>query len=116
MGSPAFQGKGRAGWWGDVVPPTILPFWPPPYPAVGTVYPPSPAYPGVLPPAPVWQHLQAGGAMWGAQAGKGKELRRAWQRIGDEERRLREREARAMGEAARAAERRATRQGTAGGS
>ena len=115
MGSPAFPGKGMGGWWGSVVLPTIPPFPPPPYPAVGTMYPPPPAYPGVLPPTPVRQHPQGGRAMWGAQGGKGEEHRRAWERIGEEERRLRDREARTKGEAARVAEGRAAGQGTPGG-
>ena len=105
--SPVFPGKGL-GWWGGVVPPAIPPvippFPPPPYPAVGMVYPPPPAYPGVPSQAPVRQHPQAGGTAWGAQGGKGEEHRRAWERIGEEERRLREREARVMGGAARVAE------------
>ena len=114
MGSPVFPGKGRSGWWGGVVPPTIRPFPPPLCPAVGTVYPPPPAYPGVLPRAPVRQHPPAGGATWGAQGGKGEELRRVWGRIGEKEGRLREGEARAMGMAATAAEGRATGQGSSG--
>ena len=68
------------------------------------VYPPPPAYPGVPSQEPVRQHLQAGGTAWGAQGGKGEEHRRAWERIGEEGRRLREREARVMGGAARVAE------------
>ena len=40
----------------------------------------------------------------GSQGGKGEEHRRAWERIGEEERRLREREARVMGAADRVAE------------
>ena len=115
MGSPVFPGKGRGGWWGAVLPPTIPPFPPPLYPAVGNLYPPPPSYPGVLPPTPVRQHPLAGGATWGAQGGNGEEVRRAWERIEEEERRLREREARAMGEVAGAAEGRATGQGSPGG-
>ena len=41
---------------------------------------------------------------WGAQGGKGEEHRRAWERIGEEEGRLREREARVTGGADRVAE------------
>ena len=50
------------------------------------------------------QHPQASRAAWGAQGGKGEEHKRAWERIGEEERRLGEREARIMGGAARVAE------------
>ena len=106
-GSPVFLGKGL-GWWGDVVPPVILPvippFLPPPYPAVGVVYPPPPAYPGVPSQADVQQRPQAGGTTWGAQGGKEEEHRRACERIGEEERRLQEREARSRGGADRVAE------------
>ena len=77
--------------------------------------PPPPMYPGALPPAPMQQHPKAGGAIWGTQRGKGEELRRAWERIGEEERRLQESEARAMGEVAGVAEGRARAQGTARG-
>ena len=115
MGSPVFPGKGRGGWWGGVVQPTIPLFPPTPYPAVGTVYTPAPVYPSALPPAPARQPPQAGGAAWGAQGGKGEGLTRDWKRIGEEGRRLRERETWAKGEAARAAEGRATGQGTPGG-
>ena len=79
-------------------------FLPPPYPAVGMVYPPPPAYPGVPSQAAVRQHQQTNRTAWGAQGGKGEEHRRAWERIGEEERRLREREARVMEGAARVAE------------
>ena len=51
--------------------------------------------------APVRQHLQAGRATWGGQRGKREKHRRAWERIGEEER---EREAPIMGGAARVAE------------
>ena len=84
-------------------------------PAVVPVYPPPPLYPGALRPAPMQQHPQASGATWWAQGGQGEELRRAWERIGEEERRLQEREAQEMGEAAGAAEGRAREQGTPGG-
>ena len=77
--------------------PAILP---PPYHAVGAVYPPPMAYPGVMPPAHVRQHQLASWATWAAQGGKGEQLRRAWERIGEEERRLREREPQAMGDRA----------------
>ena len=103
MGSSTFPEKGW-GWWGGVVRPAIPPFPPPTYPAVGMVYPPSPAYLGVPPPALWRQHPQAGGAAWGAQGEKGEEHRRAWERIGEEERRLGKREARIMGGEARVAE------------
>ena len=112
MRSPAFQGKGLERWWAGVVPPAIPPFPPPPYPAVGMVYPPPPAYPGVPPPAPVRQHPHAGGAAWGAQEGKGEEHRRAWERVGEEGRRLGDSKARVMGGAARVAEGWITGQGT----
>ena len=107
MGSPVFRGKGF-GWWGGVVPPAIPPVIPPfpqpPYPAVRMVYPPPAAYAGVPSQAHVQQRPQAGGTTWGAQGWKGEEHRRAWERIGEEERRLREREARVMGGADRVAE------------
>ena len=44
------------------------------------------------------QRQQAGGTTWGAQEGKGEEHRRAWERLGEAERSLREREARVGGE------------------
>ena len=107
MGSPVFQVKGL-GWWGGVVPraipPVIPPFQPPPYPAVGMLHPPPPAYPGLPSQAHMQQRPQAIGTTWGAQGRKGEEHRRAWERIGEEERRLREREARVMGGADRVAE------------
>ena len=112
MASPVFPGKGLGGWWGGVVPPAIPPFSPPTYPAVGVVYPHPPAYPGVPPPAPVRQHPQAGRAAWGAQGGKGEEHREAWERTGEEERRLGDREARIMGGASRVAKGWRTGQGT----
>ena len=52
----------------------------------------------------VQQHPQARGTAWGAQGGKGGEHRRAWERIGEAERSLREREAWVMGGAGRVAE------------
>ena len=58
------------------------------------------------------QHQQARGAAWGAQGGSGEEHRRAGERIGKEERRLAEMEARIMGGAARVAEGWTTGQGT----
>ena len=112
MGSPVFPGKGLGGWRGGVIPPAVPRFPPPPYPVVGMVHPPSPAYPVLPPPAPVQQRPQAGGAAWGAQAGGGEEHRRAWERIGEEERRLGERDARIIRGAARVAEGWATGQGT----
>ena len=107
MGSPVFPGK-RLGWWGGVVPPAVPPivppFPPPPYPAMGMMYPLPPAYQGMQPQAHVQQRPQAGGAACGAQEGKGEEHERAWERLGEAERSLREREARVMGGAGRAEE------------
>ena len=101
MGSPVFPGAGL-GWWGGVVrpavPPIVPPFPPPPYPAMGMMYPPLPMYPGMQPQADMQQHQQAGGTAWGAQEGKGEEHRRVWERFGEAERSLREREARDRGE------------------
>ena len=101
MGSPVFPGTGL-GWWGGVVlpavPPIIPPFPPPPYPAMGMMYPPLPAYPGMQPQAHMQQHQQAVGTACGAQEGKGEEHRRAWERLGEAERSMREREARVKGE------------------
>ena len=120
MGSPVFPGKGRGGWWGGVVPPTIPPFPRPLYPAVGTVYPPQPsylaplAYPGVVPPSARAAATAGPQKDVGSTGREGREAQGAWERIGEEERTPQEREARAMGEAARAAEGRATRQGTPG--
>ena len=76
VGSPLFPGRGL-GWWGGVVPP----------------------YQGMQPQAHVQQRPQAGGTAWGAQEGKGEEHRRPWERLGEAERSLREREARVKGEA-----------------
>ena len=73
-----------------------------------------PMYLNVLPPAAMQQHPQACGKAWGVQRGQGEELRRAWERIGEEERTLQEREARVMGEAVGAAGVRARAQGTPG--
>ena len=107
MGSPVFPGKGL-GWWGAVVPPAVPPNVPPfppqPYPAMGMVYPPLPVYPGMQPQAHMQQHQQAGRTALGAQEGKGEERRRAWERLGEAERSLREREARVKGEVGRAEE------------
>ena len=101
MGSPVFPGKGL-GWWRGLVPPAVPPivppFPPPPYQAMGMMYPPLPAYPGMQPQAHMQQHQQAGGTAWGAQEGKGEEHRRTWERLGEAERSLREREARVKGE------------------
>ena len=101
MGLPVFPGTGL-GWWGGLVPPAvppiIQPFPPPPYPAMGMMYPPLPAYPGMQPQAHMQQHQEAGGTAWGAQEGKGEEHRRAWERLGEAERSLREKEARVKGE------------------
>ena len=77
---------------------------------MGMMYPPPPAYQGMQPQAHVQQRPQAGGTAWGAQEGKEEEHRRAWERIGEAERSLREREARVMAGAGRAAEGR--REGT----
>ena len=65
---------------------------------MGMMYPPLMAYPGMQPQAHMQQHQQAGGTAWGAQEGKGEEHRRAWERFGEAERTLREREARVNGE------------------
>ena len=101
MGSPVFPVTGL-GWWGDVVPPAVQPivppFPPPPYPAMGMMYPPLPRYPSMQPQAHMQQHQQADGTAWRAQEGKGEEHRRAWERFGEAERSLREREARDKGE------------------
>ena len=75
-----------------------------PYPAVFPVYPPGPMYSGVLPPAPVLQHPQAVQVAWGAPGGEEEELRRAWVRVREEERRLRERESQVKGGTPGAAE------------
>ena len=108
-GSPVFPGK-ELGWVGGVVlptvPPIIPPLPPPPYPAMGMLYPPPPAYQGIQPQAHVQQRPQAGGTAWGAQEGNGEEHMRAWERLGEAERSLREREARVMGGAGRAVEER----------
>ena len=64
---------------------------------------------------PCSSNRRPAGRRGGHREGGGKDLRRAWERIGEEERRLQEREARAMGEAAGAAEGRTREQGTAGG-
>ena len=71
-------------------------------------------YPSALPPAPMQQTPQAVGGAWGAQGGRGEELRRAWERVGEEERRLQEREAQARGGAAGATGVQARAQGTSG--
>ena len=71
---------------------------------MGMMYPPMPAYPGMQPQAHMQQHQQAAGTAWGAQEGKGEEHRRAWERLGEAERSLREREARVKGEVGRAEE------------
>ena len=101
MGLPVFPGAGL-GWWGGVVPPAVPPivppFPPPPYPAMGMMYPRLPMYPGMQPQAHMQQHQQAGGTAWGAQEGKGEKHRMAWERFGETERSLREREARDRGE------------------
>ena len=65
---------------------------------------PPPAYQGMQPQAHVQQRPQAGGTAGGAQEGKGEEHRRAWERLGEAERVLREREARIKGEAGAAEE------------
>ena len=101
MDSLVFPGKGL-GWWGGLVPPAVPPIVPPfplpPYPAMGMVYPPLPAYPGMQPQAHTQQRQQAVGTAWGAQEGKGEEHRRAWERLGEAERSLREKEASVKGE------------------
>ena len=101
MGSSVFPGK-VLGWWAGVVPPAVPPivppFPPPPYPAMGMVYLPVPAYLGMQPQAHMQQHQQASRTAWRAQEGKGEERKRAWERLGEAERSLREREARVKGE------------------
>ena len=84
--------------------PVIPPFPPTPYRAMGMLYPPPAAYSGVPSQAHVMLRPQTEGMTWGAQGGKGEEHRRAWEEIGEEGRRLREREARVMGEADKVAE------------
>ena len=103
------QGGGRR--WGRVIPP----FPPPPYPPVVPVYWPPSMYPGALLPAPMQQHPLAVRVTWGAPGEKGEELRRASEGVGEVEGRLREMEARVMGEAAGAARAQASAQGTPGG-
>ena len=96
-----FPGKGLGSWGGVVppaVPPIVPPFQPPPSQAIGLVYPPLPAYEGMQPQAHMQQRQQAGGTARGAQEGKGQERRRAWERLGEAERSLREREARVKSE------------------
>ena len=58
--------------------------------------PPLVMYPSALPPAPVLQHLQAVRAAWEVPGGKAEELRRARERVGADERKLREREVQVM--------------------
>ena len=110
MGAPVYQQKGGGRCRAGVIPPLPLPL----YPAVMPVYLPPPIYPGALPPAPKQQHSQAVRATWEAQEGKGEELRRAWERIGEGKRRLQEREAWPTGEAAGATRVHARGQGTPG--
>ena len=71
---------------------------------MGMMYPPPQAYQGMQVQASVQQRPQASGTTWGAQGGKREEHRRAWERIGEAERSLRERDARVMGGAGRVAE------------
>ena len=71
---------------------------------MGMMYPTPPAYRGMQPQAHVQQRPHARRTAWGAQEGKGEEHKRAWERIGEAERSLREREARVNGGAGRAAE------------
>ena len=78
---------------------------------MGMMHPPPPAYQGMQAQAHVQQCPQAGGTAWGAQGGKGEEHRRAWERIGEAERSLREREARVMRGAGRVAEGRTEERG-----
>ena len=59
---------------------------------------PAAAIPGVQPQAHMQQHQLASGTAWGAQQGKGEEHSRAWDRLGEAERSLREREARVKSE------------------
>ena len=65
---------------------------------MGMVYPPLPAYQGMQPQAHMRQRQQARGTAWGVQEGKGEEHRRAWERLGEAERSLREGEARVKGD------------------
>ena len=112
VGSPVIPGKGL-GWWGGVVPQAVAPivplFPPPPYPAMGMVYPPLSAYQGMQPQAHMQQRQQAAGTALGAQEGKGEEHKRAWERLGEAERNLPEREARVKGEVGGAEEGRTER-------
>ena len=101
VGSPVFPGNGLGCWGGVVpppVPPIVPPFLPQPYLAMGMVYPPLLAYQGMQPQAHMQQRKQAGGTALGAQEGKGEEHRRAWERLGEAERSLREGEVRVKGE------------------
>ena len=107
MGSPVFPGRGM-GWWGAVVPPAITPviplFPPPPYVPWGWC-----THPDQRTRACHRKHTYSSarrlmGRRRGGQGGNEEEHRRAWERIGEEERRLREREARIMGGADRVAE------------
>ena len=68
------------------------------------MYPAPPAYQGMQAQAHVQQRAQTGRTAWGTQGGKGEEHRRAWERIGEAERSLREGEDRVMGGAGRVAE------------
>ena len=70
-------------------------------PSLGIVYPPPPAYLGVPPMAPLQRRPQAGRAACGGHGGREEEHRRAWESIGEEERRLAERAPRIMERAAR---------------
>ena len=65
---------------------------------MGMVYPPLPAYEGMQPQAHMQQRQQVGRTAWRAQEGKGEEHRRAWERLGEAERSLQEREARVKAE------------------
>ena len=101
------RGRGEAGC-GEVsstVPSTTVP-------SSHAGVPPPQMYLGALPPAPMQQHWQAVRATCEAQGGKGKELRRAWKRVGEDERRLHERKARVMveGQQGRSQGRRAARE------
>ena len=101
MGSPVFPWAG-SGWWGGVIPPAVPPivppFPPPPYPAMGMMYPPLRCTRSCSHRRTCNSTSRPEGTAWGAQEGKGEEHRRAWERFGEAERSLREREARDRGE------------------
>ena len=111
MRAPVYRGEGGGWWCGGVIPSHPLAA----VPGVLLVYNPPPMYLGALPPATVLQHPEPVGAVWGAPGGKGEELQRACERVGEAERRLWEGEAQVMGVAAGAAGAQASTQGSPGG-